>query len=194
MNNTYEDIVNQFFSEKYNYLIECANNILKLIKRQDLVYELIGDCYLHITTNKEKLNDLIINGNIEAISIRWMTMQIKWKDTQFKKAWIYPNKHHTSRLLDDVESYAIIDNIIPEEELLAYEIETQDKLNYLYAKINNETLDQKLLFNDVFNLGINTSGKLSKHTGISRTGCYHMIKNLKDNLRNGYTESIKKKK
>ena len=181
-----EKIINKYFTERYDYILECANNILKNIKRQDLKYELVNDAYIYVQTNQEKLKDILEQGKIEAVVVRWMTMQIKWKDTQFKKAWVYPNKHHTQKLLDDVEAYAILDDTIPEEELLETEIENQDKLNYINMTIANDTLDQQLLFNDVFYNGINTSGKLAKHTGISRTGCYYMIKYLKDKLKNGY--------
>ena len=101
-----EKIINNYFSKRYDYLLECANNILKLIKRQDLKYELVNDAYLYIQTNQEKLKTLLEDGKIEAVVVRWMTMQIKWKDSQFKKARVYPNKHHTQKLFDNVEAYA----------------------------------------------------------------------------------------
>jgi len=181
-----DTIINNFFNTRYDYVLNCANNILKLIKRQDLKYELVNDAYIYIQANQEKLRPVLEEGKIEAVVVRWMTMQIKWSDTQFKKAWVYPNKHHTSSLLEDVESYVILDDTTPEEELLQQEIDIQSQLNHIHDVISNSTLDQQLLYNDVFNLGINTSGKLAKHTGISRTGCYYMIKGLKDKIRTTY--------
>ena len=33
---TTEQIINQYYTDRYSFMLECANNILKLIKRQDL--------------------------------------------------------------------------------------------------------------------------------------------------------------
>ena len=78
-----DKIINTFFTQRYNYLLECANNILKLIKRQDLKYELVNDAFFYISTNKEKLKEELETGKIEAVVVRWMTMQIKWKCNTF---------------------------------------------------------------------------------------------------------------
>lgn len=182
-----DKIINTFFTQRYNYILECANNILKLIKRQDLKYELVNDAFFYISTNKEKLKEELENGKIEAVVVRWMTMQIKWNATHFKKSWVYPNKYHTQKLLpENLESYAILDDVIPEEELHETEIENQNKINYINTTIAKLDLDQQILFDLVYNKGINTSGKLAKHISISRTSCYYMIKELKEKLKNGY--------
>ena len=52
-----DKIINTFFTQRYNYLLECANNILKLIKRQDLKYQLVNYAFFYISTNKEKLKE-----------------------------------------------------------------------------------------------------------------------------------------
>lgn len=178
-----EKRINEVFNNRYDYLLECSNNILKLITRQDLKYELVGDAYLHLNKIKDTLS---IDINVESVIVRWMTMQVKWKNTQFKKNWVYPNKHITQSLLEDVESYVIIDETIPEDELLSNEKEIQDKLNHIYNQLKNMSIDKKFLFENIFQQGINTSGKLSRYTGISRTSCYYLIQDLKKQLSNGY--------
>ena len=188
-----DKIINTFLTQRYNYLLECANNILKLIKRQDLKYELVNDAFFYISTNKEKLKEELETGKIEAVVVRWMTMQINWNATHFKKSWIYPNKYRTQKLLlENLESYVILDDVIPKEELYETEIENQNKINYINTTIPKLDLDQQILFDLVYNKGINTSGKLAKHISISRTSCYYMIKELKEKLKNGY-KTYKKK-
>ena len=166
---------------KYAYLLSCANNILKLIKRQDLKHTLVSECYLFLMENKDKLESKI--DLLESVAVRWMTMQVKWSNTSFKKAWVYPNKHITPHQLEDVESYILIEDKITEEELLKAEIEIQEKLNRIQMNLASMSLDQRFLFQNIFEQGINTSGKLAKHTGLSRTGCYYLIKNIKTNLK-----------
>ncbi len=178
-----DKIINNFYNKRYSYLIECAQNCLLSIKRQDLKGELVTESYLYITNNKEKLKDLLENNKIEAIAVNWMKMQIKWGNSSFKRDWVYKNNKNQSI---DTISIVIADEEITEEEYLQEEKEIQDKVNYIYDKISNSSLDKKLLFDTYFNLGINTCGKLSKYTGICRTTCYHMIKALKDDLKNNY--------
>ena len=60
-----DKIINTFFTQRYDYILECANNILKLIKRQDLKYELVNDAFFYISTNKEKLKEVLETGKIE---------------------------------------------------------------------------------------------------------------------------------
>ena len=186
-----DKIISDFFNKKHDYLIGCANNILKLIQRKDLKNELVTDCYLYLIDNKEKLDGKIQNGEIESICVRYMTMQVKWSNTSFKKDWVYPNKYITAKALEDVESYAIIEEEITEEDYLKKEKEIQDKFNFLSFRFENDELDKKMLYNYVFSLGFNTSGKLAKHTGLSRTGCYYLIKRLKESIKNEYTKIIK---
>lgn len=203
-----DKIIDNLFTTRYEYLHECATNILKQVKRLDLAAELVTDCYFHIKNNKEKLSKQIEDGILEAVVVRWMTMQIRWQNTQFKKTWIYNDNiiinvtqlqaigkqnndiNDNDSDLFTLKSILLQDETIPEEELLEIEIENQDKLNHIKYNLDNLSLDQRFLFDDFFNRGINTSNKLAKHTGLSRTNCYYIIKQLKANLKNGYKSKI----
>jgi hypothetical protein len=172
--------LDQLFIERYDYLLECAHNILKLVNRTDLDTTLLSDAYQYVIANQHKIEE----DKIEASIIRWMTMQIKWKGTTFKKQWIYVDKKINNNI--DTSSLNEIDETITEEDLLKNEVLIEDKLRYIFHSVDGFTLDNKILFEAVFLNGINTSGKLAKHTGISRTSCYYLIKNLKTKLNDGY--------
>lgn len=190
-----KETVNNLFTTRYYYLLKCARNILKLIKRSDLAYELVNDCFMHIMENldKENISTPIKEGKIEALAVNWMTMQIKWSNTKFKQAWVYPHKHHSSKPIEILEQYALEDEIVSEEEYLEEEQEQQDKLNHISYTLSNLSQEKKLLYHYVYDLGYNTSGKLSKFTGISRTstnnGCHALIRDLKDDLTKDYKKN-----
>ncbi len=172
--------LDQLFNVRYNYLLQCAHNILKLVNRTDLDTTLLSDAYQYVIANQHKIDE----DKLEATIVRWMTMQIKWKGTTFKKQWIYVDKKINTNV--DTSSLNEIDETITEEELLQNEVIIEDKLRYVFDTIGNMTLDKKLLFEAVFLNGINSSGKLANHTGISRTGCYYLIKDLKTTIKDGY--------
>jgi hypothetical protein len=181
-----KEIINKFFESRHKYLLECSNNILKLIKRQDLKYELITEAYLHITSNEEKFKELILEGKIESIVVNWMTMQIKWSNTRFKKLWVYKDSKITGTELENVEMYSIIDDDMTEEEYLEIQKDKQDKLTHIIITMSNEQLDKQLLFNDMFKNGINSAAKLAKHTGLSKTKCYYIMRDLKNSIKDSY--------
>ena len=182
-----ELIIQDFYSLRYYYLLECSKNILKLVKRQDLCYILIEDSLLYVYDNLEKLTPLIYQGKLESIVIRFMTQQVRWSNTKFKKDNIYPNKFLSDKPLEDLESYTNLeDETISEEELLQNEVDIENKLNHISTKLGELDLSQRILFDSIFSLGHSTSGKLSQWTKLSRTGCYYLIKNLKENLRKDF--------
>lgn len=188
-----DKLINEFFSARYDYILMCATNMLKLIKRQDLKYELVNDAFIYIQSNQDKLKTLLEAGKIEAVTVRWMDMQIKWNNTGFKKAWVYPNTKIVSYdniIKGDVDSdflnSFLIDESLSEEETLQQEKEIQDKLNHINAIVSNMTLDKQLLYNDIYNLQINSKRKLAKHTGISPTSCYYLMRNLKNEIKTTY--------
>lgn len=193
MGNT-DKIISDFFNSRYEYLIKCANNILKLIKKQELTQELVSDCYLYIIENIDKLEEKIIQGKIEQMCVRWMTMQVKWRNTQFKKNWVYNDEHKT--YLDDKLHHnndaTLLDAIMIEEDdeetILQKEMEYQNKINHIETMVQQLPIDKKLLYDIIYVQGHNTSGKLSKFIGLSRTPSYRLMKELKELLRDSYKQ------
>lgn len=190
-----EEIVNKLFTDRYQYLLKCATNILKNRNRLDLATTLVNDAYLQICENIDKYTELIDEGKIEGVVVRWMQMQIIWNNTQFKKEWVYSDYNTISFNFtfneDDENANIILENIIESDETsledhLQYNKTMEDKLNHISQFVKELPLHQQLLFKDIYIKGINTSGKLAKHTGISRTGCYWLMKDLKDEIKNNY--------
>lgn len=191
---TTEKTISDFFNSRYEYLLTCADNCLKLIKRRDLSNELVSDCFIYLNDNKEKLSIKINEGvDLEAYCVRWMIMQVKWRDTQFKKNWIKKDEKKT--YLDDTlhpnAEYSTMDILMVEEDdeenLLHQELEHQNKVNHIQTYVSGLSIDKRLLYDIIFNKGYNTSGKLSKYLGLSRTPSYRLMKNLKDEIRDSYT-------
>lgn len=186
-----KEIIDEYFNKRYSYLLECSKNILKTIRRTDLKNELVNDAYIHfaLSTNP-KVEANIKAGKIESMMINWMDKQVKWNNTQFKKNWVYPNKNIVDAEFDDVESYIDSDEELTEDQIMAKEKEFQDKLTYIHLTISNLPVDKQILYQDVFLNGHKSGRKLAKHTGISETGCYYLIKDLKELIKNNYNKGI----
>jgi len=184
--NNYKKIIDSLFCDRYDYLSQIAFNLVSKLNRRDLASTLLADAYQYLIENEEKLNDKVLNNNMtEAIVVNFMTKQINWNKTKFKKTWIDINpKHIQADFNDKIE---VIDDTIDEEEYLAKEKTSQDKTNHIYATAASLNFDQQILFN-LYLSGTNTSGKLAKHTGLARTTCYYLLKNLKKTLTQNYKE------
>jgi hypothetical protein len=168
--------LNTYFTEdKYNWLISVAKNNLAKINWTQMADELVSDCYIHLNSLDEQQRT---ESQLDAIAVRYMQMQVVWSKTDLKKKIIKDQ--------NQLENQIIIDDTKTEDEILEFEIDYQNKLNHIAICSQQLNLEQRLLFDIVFNLQINNSGKLAKHTGLSRTTCYHLIKDLKQTIRNAY--------
>lgn len=202
--NKYEKTVNTFITNRFDYLLTCAFNSLKRIGRTDLARELVSECYMYLINNKDKLQNKIADGKIEAIAVQFMFMQVFWNKTDFKKTHIEPSKvfldlefvykddkEESTLYAKILNSIFIYNDEIDEEEYLEKEKEKQDKINSIQQFVTNATIQQKILFDLFFNKGYNSSHKLAKYTGISKTGCNIMMNQLKEQIRDSYYNKTK---
>ena len=76
--------------------------------------------------------------------------------------------------------------------------ETQDKISLIYATLENLPIDQKILFDLIYNQGYNTSSKLQLYYKnnmpkgykvLERTSCWKQMCNLKNMLTSGATQT-----
>jgi hypothetical protein len=171
------ETIDLLIHKRNKYIYQCAKNILKKVRRTDLYQELVSECYLYVYSIKDKLVNATDN-EIESVIINWMNYQIIWQGTHFKKKYIYGNNQ------DENINIETIDEPLDEEDILEKEMDFQNKLDAILIKVNQLPLDKKILFDVVFNQNINTSGKLAKHIGTSRTTAYWLIKDLKEHLKN----------
>ena len=203
--------LNQYLEYKYNFMYEVAFNILYKIKRNDLANELVNDVYLELNNKIDSFENLT-DSMIEAIYIRTMDKQISWSDTKFKKQYIYPQDYLNIDIAIEIQNEGLIqEDILLEtnilDEIEANELENEianenkEKKNIIYTNLDKMTEDKKILFDLYVNQGYNTSGKLAKYVGISRSSAHALITNLKQQLINypiqfkkiGYNEKISKK-
>lgn len=190
----WKKIIDDFFTKRYEYLLECSTNILRLISRTDLATTLLTEVYHYLIDNEKKIDE----NKLEAVAVRWMKMQVYWRNTEFKKQWIYPDKNIKPEYskydnLPYIEQYSFEEEEDKtEDELFKEETEIESKLKHIFLETEKKTLDKRILFDLVFFKNVNTSGKLSKHTGICRTLCYFLIKNMKDDLKQSYKDKNKK--
>jgi len=172
--------IDQYYSKNYNKLQEVANNVLKNIDRCDLADTLVSESYLYITDNIDKIEKS--KSNLESIIVNFMTKQVIWKNTQFKKKFVYETN---MELFDnyDYDDYIVDDDF---DEVLEKEFEHQAKINHIENKVKNLSIPDKILY-DLSIIGEhNTSGKLSRYLGLNRTTTYNMISRMKKHLRSGY--------
>ena len=128
------------------------------------------------------------DNRIKSIIVNYMNMQVIWSNTKIKKTIVKDNIQP-----QDVIHYVNqVDDTISEEELieewLEEEFNIQNKVNFIHSWIKKARPEDRLLFDIVFNQGYNTSGALSRHSGLSRTTCYTLIKKLKNKIKEAYSE------
>lgn len=178
---TTKRIIDSYFSNNNDKLIEIASNILNNINRRDLASTLVTEAYMYVVENEEKLTDKINNNKLESIVVNYMTKQVKWRGTQFKKTFI-----QTDSNLEIIDNYEYEDDTEDLEDLLATEYDFQSKLSHIESQKAKLDLPQSILYKLAIEGEYNTSGKLSKKLNINRTSCYFMLREMKEFLREGY--------
>lgn len=181
--------INQYFTENYKWIEQTANNLTSKLNKRYLASELISNCYLHlidIETNNMSDN------KIKSIIINYMNMQVIWSNTKIKKSIIKDSiqSENVIKYVNQVDDTQSEEELI--EELLQEEFDIQNKLNFINQWLSTAMLQDRLLFDVVYNQGYNTSGKLARHSGLSRTTCYTIMRKLKEKIREKYNEHISK--
>lgn len=188
--------LNKLFNTRYEYLLECSYNSLKLIRRTDLDTTLLADAYEYVVVSEEKIrlkNKNITQSLLESIVVNWMYKQCIWSNTKFKRKFIYADKIDINHSIDiqgdskvdgmDGQNdgvFKYINSIHSEEEdMLRDEFEHQEKFTFINEYRKSLDLEKALLFEAVYDKGMNTSGKLSSYIGISRTKCWKILTEFK---------------
>ena len=171
--------IDTYFQINHKALVEVANNILGRLHMTDFKTTLVNDCYFYMKSKENEIMEENPNENrLKSIAINWMHKQIVWQKSDFKKTWIIKD-------FNEIDSINLLEEDTHGEDSLAFEKDYQDKINHINFKVSLLTLDKKILF-ELYQSGINNSSKLAKHTGLSRTGCYNLLKKFKEELREGY--------
>lgn len=198
---TYKKIIDEYFDTNYSHLQKIAKNILGKVNKSDMAPELISEAYMYLIDNQDKLQQLVEESGPESIIVRFMQYQIVWSKTKFKKNNIINNNNlnldrETSEDDDDIiNNKYVLEKLITledeQEDILEKEKEFQDKYNELQIRIQNLSKKNQPVW-ALYQLGYNNSGKLAKHIGLSRNTCYHIIRDMREEL--GYVHKPKKRK
>jgi hypothetical protein len=154
MEETNIEHINNFYQQRWNYLLEVSRNILyadhKTINKEEMYRTLITESYYHFIKN-DHLWDL----NFEAKVVRWMTMQIKWTKSKFNVDWNNP-KNKVLEYNNNENSKYNIENIIDEfidiEDQLMYDLSIENKVSVLFYVVNNLDYHTKILFDLIYTL------------------------------------------
>jgi len=172
-------MLNKLFIKNYAKYLRIAENILRVSKHDiSLSADLLNECYLYMI---KKDIDSLEESYLESIIVNWMNKQVKWHKTDFDNR-------------NTIKDYFIMNHEYNEKETILSNIEWNDyeednfeeMLEHIHKRSENLDRMGKRLY-DLSIIGpYNNSGRLSRFTGLARTTCYYLIKDLKIYLRDGY--------
>jgi hypothetical protein len=179
-----DEIINEYYSKNQKYLEEVAYNVLKNINKCELADTLVTNSYFYIAENKEKLAEKIEKGQIEAIAVQFMTKQVKWNKTDFKKTFtgFYEKGQEFIENIHDQD----YDSNKELDQRLEEEYDEQKKLAHIKAQRAKLDPPQQILYDLCIDGPYKSSRKLAKYLGLNRTTTYVMIRDLKLFLKKDY--------
>lgn len=186
-----KQIVDDYFTNNYDHVLSVSKNVqnknLNNVKDYD---SLVILCYEYIVNNLHKVESIILSGKVESVVVNWMYRQTKWNGTIFKKEFVYKKDIGLGDMTgeEDDSEFELPDDSECFDDVLEREYDFQGKYNHIM--VNKSELDpiDRRLYELVFLMGYNTSGKLSNITEIPRTTCWELIRDLKKDLRKGYDD------
>jgi DNA-directed RNA polymerase specialized sigma subunit len=108
-------------------------------------------------------------------------MQCKWS----KSAFLLKNRIYDQQSFDNID----IDNDEEDIEIrIEKEDEELDKLIYIKEKYNNLNLPGRILYDMVYNEGLNTR-EISERIKLNMTSTWYMVKRLKKYMKGELTEN-----
>ena len=181
------EIIYEFFRRRDDYIKTCIKNTLCLIHRPDLYGELYSLLFEYIYENRHKLEAKICDDKIESIAIHWQKMQIFWRDTVFKKQYIYPyfDNNNKCLLTEIVYVLDVEDKLYDYDEDSLYEY----KLSLIHEYINTQPEHIKQMFR-YLEKGV-TVKELSKIMKCSRSYAFEKVKRLKNDIKNYVNNYLK---
>lgn len=125
----YKQICNEFITQRYKFLLECATNVIKFqgdLEPADLVAELV----IYLNDNKEKVLLYIEMNKLEAFAVTWLNIQGRYKTSPINVK--YTSKADT---MDDLLTVSL-----PAPISLDYEIYQSDYENDLKEIYTDEQI------------------------------------------------------
>lgn len=191
----YNEIINSFITKEFEYLLECATNILKGKKTDP--NDLVAELTIYLYDNREKLEPYIDINMLLGFSVSWMNNQARWKTTNFNRKFQINVEFDESTLNDLVET-----NITEGEDEYIKDLRTiyTDEQVDRIMRVNEivPTLSQtnKILYNAYFNEGLSYDKIKDNYLFFKRNGkkiIYYKSKVSIFNLMKGLKNEIRKK-
>ena len=119
-----DQIINEYYTKNTARLESVAYNILIKIRKTELASSLVTDSYLHVYKHKEDLTHYITGGNLDSVVINFMSKQVIWSNTEFKKNFTnYYSQHTLMEDLTEEDGVTLIENeVLHEDPVLEKEI------------------------------------------------------------------------
>jgi hypothetical protein len=161
----YKKIIDTFITNRYEYIYECATNILKGKKEEpgDLVSELV----IYLYNNEEKLEPYISIRMLEGFSISWLKLQAQYDNTPFMRKYKKNNNGEgvEQRMTDNAEPI----NDITEDEYIKdlrrvytdQQVENILKIHEIYPNLSKP---HQILFKAYFLEGLSYDKIKDKYT------------------------------
>lgn len=200
----YTKEINTFIEQRYDYLLECATNILLKNNRGIDPTELLSELTIHLLTNEEKVMDYIRMNKLEAFCVSWMNIQGKYNTSPINRKYdikAYEIDEYTQTTLGEDDSrYDNIDIHEYEEDLLKHFTQEQvDKIMLVDKIYPSLTKSEQILFNAYFIENLSYDKIVKKYTFYrekdgkritykSKKSIYNLMKGLRDKI----TELLKK--
>jgi hypothetical protein len=182
-------IIDQHYKDNAKKIKGIASNILHNLakindnERGNLADTLVSESYIYVVERQDTLKNLIWKGKLGNVITNFMHKQIVWNGTKFKKTFIeedYNQCEYNDEM--DVDVYELDD-----EEIMEREFEHMSKIAHIEEKYQALDVPNRILYDLAIRGEYSTSGKLAKYLNLNRTTSYYLIKNLKEHLRDGYT-------
>lgn len=191
----YKKTIDTFISGRYEYLLECATNILKgkTCDPGDLVSELI----IYLYDNQEKLDPYISIKMLEGFSVSWLKLQAQYDNTTFMRKY---KRNRNAEGAEDIrdESEQTGEETLEEEYIkdlrrvyTEEQVENIMKIHDIYPTL---TTPQQILFRAYFIEGLSYDKIKDKYTFFenkngkkiyykSKVSIFNLMTELKEEIR-----------
>jgi hypothetical protein len=200
----YKTEINNFIEIRYDYLLECATNILRKNNRGIDPTELVSELTIHLLTNEDKIQDYIRLNRLEAFCVSWMNIQGKYNTSPMNLKYnikAYEMDDYTKETYGEIdEKIDKIDKHEYEQDLLKHFTEGEVKKIMLVDSIYPSlTKSEQILFNAYFIENLSYDKIVKKYTFFrekdgkrikykSKKSIYNLMKDLKEKI----TDLLKK--
>jgi hypothetical protein len=131
----YKQTVDEFLTNRYDFLLECAKNITFKMKTDPC--ELVSELAIFLYANKEKLDPYMDGKMLEGFSVSWLKIQGRHKTSPFNRKCLYQNDKMTDQ--------------IPEQEDQIQSTETEDPyITDLRNIYTDDQINNILKIHDIF--------------------------------------------